>query len=78
VTDDELFLITVKELECHLALEKRQLDALGLALPIRKVITEGTIVGRVSKPRRLNVIYQINDLSPPLEGDWHPKRNDLP
>ena len=78
MTHEELFLVTVEELEQHLALAKRQLDALGLALPLRKLIAEGSIVGRVSKPRRVKVIYQVNDLSPPLQVDWYPNEMIYP
>jgi hypothetical protein len=44
MTDDGLFLITVEGLEEHLALANGQLDALGSALPLRKLVTEGTMV----------------------------------
>jgi hypothetical protein len=32
----------------------------------------------VRRPRRFKVIYRINDLSPPLRGDWHPNEMIYP
>jgi len=78
VTDDELFLLTFDELDERLQLDERQLDALALALPLRKLLVEGTIVAKAANPRRLKVTYRISDVSPPDRGDWHPNETLYP
>jgi hypothetical protein len=78
VTDDELFLVTVDELDERLQLRERQLDALSLALPLRKLLVEGTIVANVANPRRLRIRYRISGVSPPEEGDWEPNETLYP
>jgi hypothetical protein len=78
VTDDELFLLTISDLHERLQLKERQMDALNLALPLRKMLVEGSVVANVANPRRVKVRYRVSDESAPTTGDWYPDDALLP
>ena len=73
MTADELFLITIEELERLLELKAQQVDAIALSAALRKLVIEGGIVAGAANPRKEKIEYEISDGGrPPANGDWAP------
>lgn len=74
MTLDELFLLTIDDLEGRVRLGRGEYDALMSAWLIRKLIIDSpSMLSRVNSARRMKLVFQVNDIRPgPTVNGWSP------
>jgi hypothetical protein len=65
---DQLFLLTLSDLEARCSAETHEYDVMGIALLLRKLLLDADcLVDQVNRERRLKIRYVINDRPMPTE-----------
>src|SRR4029453_5180017 len=65
---DQLFLLTLSDLEARCSAETHEYDVMGIALLLRKLLLDADcLVDQGNRERRLKIRYVINDRPMPTE-----------